>query len=139
MKDTLQYIIVIIAVIVAIINKIRNQEKADGNPKNKKPVLDSTENKKTSSLPGDWEKWFKESEEEVQPVKQEPVVVAIHPQTIHSDLNRKNKSVVETNNKEQIKAQNIDEHSNCEPEIQLNSIEEVRKAIIYSEIIQRKY
>jgi len=139
MDDTLQYIIVIIAVIAAIISKIFKQEKVNKTTESKKSVLTPAEGEKKSPFPENWEKWFDTSEEEVKPIKQEPVVVALHPQSIHSDLIKKIKPEVNTDNEKSIEAQNINELSEGRPDIQFNSIEEVRKAIIYSEIIQKKY
>lgn len=139
MDDTLQYIIVIIAVIAAIISKIRNQEKVNKTPESKKPVLTPAEDRRTNPSPEGWEKWFDISEEKAQPVKQEPVVVNIHAQSIHPDIYKKTNPAMNTNNKEKIEAQNMYELPEDKVDIQFNSMEEVRKAIIYSEIIQRKY
>lgn len=139
MENTFQYIIVVIAVIVAIISKIRKQEKADSSTKSDKPVSTPPKSEKKKPLSENWEKWLEAFEEEVKPVKQEPVVVNIHTQKIHEDVVKNTKLPEGTSNKKETVVKSTDEQSEYRPEIQLNSIEEVRRAIIYSEIIHRKY
>jgi Tfp pilus assembly major pilin PilA len=139
MENTFQYIIVVIAVIAAIISKIRQQEKADSKTKSDNPASTPQKIEKKKPLSENWEKWLEVFEEEVKPVKQEPVAVNIHTQNIHENVANNTKLTEEISNKKEKEVKSTDEQLEYRPEIQLNSIEEVRRAIIYSEIIHRKY
>jgi hypothetical protein len=141
MDDFLQYIIVVVAVIAAIVSKIRKQEKADNDKNNKKPTVAPSEpdNKKGNTILDNWEKWFEADETKVTPLKQEPVNVAIHPSPKKTDISTSNKQIATANHKEKEDISLKNEILENTPDIQLNTIEDVRRAIIYSEIIQRKY
>lgn len=141
MDDFLQYIIVVVAVIAAIVSKIRTQEKADNDKNNKKPTVvpSEPENKKGNTILENWEKWFEADETKVSPLKQEPVNVSIHPSPKKTDLSTANKQATTTDYKEKEDISLKNEILENTPDIQLNTIEDVRRAIIYSEIIQRKY
>jgi len=140
MEDVLQYIIVIIAVIVAIISKVNKQKKADASAKNSKPIVNSTENEKTKKIPGSWEKWLDLDKAETEPVKQEAISVAPKLKEAVDSMNKNAKKESEQSHKEKIsKKIDIDNQSEYYPEIELSTIDDVRRAIIYSEIINRKY
>lgn len=141
MDDFLQYIIVVVAVIAAIVSKIRTQEKADNDKNNKKPTVvpSESENKKGNTILDNWEKWFEADETKVSPLKQEPVNVAIHPSPKKPDLSTANKQTATADYKEKEDISLKNEILENAPDIQLNTVEDVRRAIIYSEIIQRKY
>jgi hypothetical protein len=141
MDDFLQYIIVVVAVIAAIVSKIRKQEKADNDKNNKKPtaVPSEPEEKEGNTVLDNWEKWFEADETKVTPLKQEPVNVAIHPSPRNADLSTANKQAATADYKEKEDISLKNEILENTPDIQLNTVEDVRRAIIYSEIIQRKY
>jgi len=139
MDDILQYIVITIVIIAAIISKIRNQEKVNGNKENKRPDLAQEEDEKTNHLPNNWEKWLKGSEEKSEPLIQNPVNTVLHPQSSQADLTKKNKIGVENDSTGKGKLQSNNTTSEDRPDIQLSSLEDVRRAIIYSEIINRKY
>lgn len=141
MDDFLQYIIVVVAVIAAIVSKIRTQEKADNDKNNKKPTVvpSEPENKKGNTILDNWEKWFEADETKVTPIKQEPVNVSIHPSSKKTDISTSNKQAATADHKEKEDTSLKNEILENTPDIQLNTIEDVRRAIIYSEIIQRKY
>nr|WP_320037045.1 hypothetical protein [uncultured Bacteroides sp.] len=141
MDDYLQYIIVVVAVIAAIVSKIRTQEKADNDKNNKKPTVvpSEPENKKGNTILENWEKWFEADETKVSPLKQEPVNVSIHPSPKNAELSTAKKQVTTADHKEKEDISLKNEIFENTPDIQLDTVEDVRRAIIYSEIIQRKY
>ncbi len=142
MEDIFQYIIVIGIIIAIVVSKIGKQEKKKTAERSKEPVLPPTEeDKKESQLPEAWEKWFNLNEEEdVKPTQSAPVVVTPKSQNIHEDPNVRKKSAVLTKDiKEKKTVQDSFEQKNSKPDLQLSSPEEARKAIIYSEILHRKY
>ncbi|WP_321439101.1 hypothetical protein [uncultured Bacteroides sp.] len=139
MDDILQYIVITIVIIAAIISKIRNQEKVNGNKENKRPDLAQKEDEKTNHLPNNWEKWLNGNEEKAEPLIQNPVNTVLHPQSSQADLTKKNKIGAEKDSTGKGKLQSNNTTSEDRPDIQLSSLEDVRRAIIYSEIINRKY
>jgi len=139
MDDFLQYIIVVVAVIAAIVSKIRTQEKADNDKKKTTVAPSEPENKKGNTILDNWEKWFEADETKVSPLKQEPVNVAIHPSPKKTDISTSNKQVTTADHKEKEDISLKNEIFENTPDIQLDTVEDVRRAIIYSEIIQRKY
>jgi len=139
MDDIPQYIVITIVIIAAIISKIRNQEKVNGNKENKSPDLAQKEDEKTNHLPNNWEKWLSGNEEKAEPLIQDPVNTVLHPQSSQEDLTKKNKIGAEKDCTDKGKLQSNNITSEDRPDIQLRSLEDVRRAIIYSEIINRKY
>jgi len=139
MDDILQYIVITIVIIAAIISKIRNQEKVNGNKENKRPDLAQKEDEKTNHLPNNWEQWLKGNEEKAEPLIQKPVNTVLHPQSSQADLTKKNKIGAEKESADKGKLQSNNTSSEDRSDIQLSSLEDVRRAIIYSEIINRKY
>lgn len=139
MEDVFQYIIVVAAVIVAIVSKVRKLNIENSKTDVNQPVLNPDKRKATTPIPNNWEKWFEPDEIKEAPLKQEPVVIAPRSENIHTDSNVKNKITSNKNESRKNINQFKEENSEYQGEIQLQSIEDVRRAIIYSEIIQRKY
>lgn len=138
MEDIFQYIVITVGVIVIIMSKVRKLNKESSHTNGEKPVLTPAKEVKRDPV-SDWEKWFETDERDATTLKQEPVVVVPHSENIHTDYNAKNKLATEKKSTDKIKVPQTEEPSESRSDFQFQSIEEVRKAIIYAEIIQRKY
>lgn len=131
MENLQAYIFIAIIVIITIFNVIKEARKKL--EKDKKPVILPQKEKQLAEMgdSNEWEKWFEqddvmeESETENIPItpilKKDPYVRI--PQENQSD--------------KQINKESCRHLS--DPKVKLHSKEEVRRAIIYSEIIKRKY
>lgn len=139
MEDVFQYIIVVAAVIVAIVSKVRKLNIGNSKTDVNQPVLNPDKRKTAAPIPDNWEKWFESDDTKTASLKQEPVVIAPRSENIHTDSNVRNKITSDKKESQKNTNQFKEENSEYQGEIQLQSIEDVRRAIIYSEIIQRKY
>lgn len=138
MEDIFQYIVIIGAIIAAVIKSVSKEKQKKATPKVHGPIETTMQrDEKNPSPASEWEKWFDLIEEKIEPQKQEPVVVAPAVQDVHS-LSSTTKKRPKIQVKE-IETLNNIEHTDNPPQIALDSMDEIRKAIIYSEIIQRKY
>lgn len=137
MEDIFQYIVIIGAIIVAIVKNVSKEKPKTATTPRQSPVVTTIpENEKQTSPSSEWEKWLN-SETETEPMKQEPLIVAPAHQDVHSlSSSIKRRPTIQV---EEIKALKNTEHTDHAPQIALDSMDEIRKAIIYSEIIQRKY
>lgn len=138
MEDIFQYIVIIGAIIAAIVKTISNDKQKKATTQGHGPInTGMPSNEKESSPTSEWEKWFDLIEEKKEPIKQEPIVVAPTHQDVHSlSSTAKRRPTIQVN---EITSLNNVELTDNPPQIALDSMEEIRRAIIYSEIIQRKY
>lgn len=138
MEDIFQYIVIIGSIIAAIVTNVSKEKQKKATQKKQGPIVTSMpNNEKESSPTSEWEKWFDLIEEKIEPVKQEPVDVKQVPQNVHAlSSTTKRRPTIEV---KEIEALNNIEHTDTSPQITLDSMDEIRRAIIYSEIIQRKY
>lgn len=125
MEDFSQYIIFGLVALAIIISTIRTKKKQAANMEKQSHLPEHTKEITKSSVPQNWEEWFNQDD------KSQPAPPSIHPTKI-------------VGNKPQIKKQaepKVKDHERLgyEPEIKLTSAEEARRAIIYSEILHRKY
>lgn len=138
MEDIFQYIVIIGAIIAAIVKNVSKEQHKKATPRVQGPIETTMQkDEKVPSPSSEWEKWFDLIEEKKEPQKQEPVVVAPAVQDVHSlSSTTKKRPTIQV---KEISTLNNIEHTDSPPQIALNSMDEIRKAIIYSEIIRRKY
>lgn len=131
-----QYIFIAVIIIAFIISTVKesrkNRKKESG-----QPVIMPEEVSQTTSEPSieDWERWFSAEDNQKE---QTPVVDIPLKKETYSSIS-KIKETQQPANIRQPKEKPSHERLGYEPKIKMNTKEEARRAIIYSEIIRRKY
>lgn len=139
MGDILQFLLIASVIGIAIIRQVSKNkaEKTDANPRTPFPKGKEQQNTETT-LPGNWEQWFPTEIKNEQP-RAETVIVAAAidsppkkekplKKSAYSSLDRKNNPTPEVSPPEAEKQ-----------DFGIHSAEDARRAIIWSEILQRKY
>ncbi|WP_321334052.1 hypothetical protein [uncultured Bacteroides sp.] len=139
MKDLLQFLLIVGIIGVAIIRQISKNkpEKADATPRTPSPKGEDDE---SPSLPGGWEQWFPTEQKSAMPPVAHEVIApaATTVQQRKKELSKKNAPLPPTKKNNQ-KQDSPPQTNNNEQDFGIHSAEDARRAIIWSEILQRKY
>lgn len=131
-----QYIFIAVIIIAFIISTVKesrkNRKKESGQPIIMPEEVDQTTSETSIE---DWERWFSGEDKHNKPTS----ATNIPPKKDTYSSITKIKETQQPANTQQSKEKPSHERLGYEPKIKINSKEEARRAIIYSEIIRRKY
>jgi len=126
MEDFSQYLVFGLVALAIIISTIRTKKKQAADLEKQSQLPEHAKEKTKDSTSQNWEEWFSQDDKSL----------FAPPPSIHPTKMVEKKPQI---NKQTEPKAGEHERLGYEPEIKLTSTEEARRAIIYSEILHRKY